>query len=128
MDPVTISIAKFVGPVVLAVGLGIFFSRNYYTKIYRNLESETLAVLMGGVTTLAAGIVIVLNHNIWDNFLAGVISFIGWASILKGVLLIVAPKTVDKFGDMMADSKVFPFVAILATLCGAYVSYSAYLV
>ena len=127
MDPLTILIAKFVGPVVLAVGLGIFFSKNYYTKVYRQLENETLAVLMSGIGILIAGIAIVLNHNIWNTFMAGVISFIGWASILKGVLLIAAPKTVDMFGDMVADSKIFPFIAAFATACGAYVSYIAYL-
>lgn len=127
MDPVTILIAKFVGPVVLAVGLGIFFSRNYYTKVYRNLESETLAVFMGGITILIAGIAIVLNHNVWTTFEAGVISFIGWASIAKGLLLVIAPKTVDMFGDMVADSKFFPVIAFLATLCGGYLSYIAYI-
>lgn len=127
MDPVTILIAKFVGPVILAVGVGIFFSKNYYTKVYRNLESETLAVLMGGISILIAGIAIVLNHNRWDSFIAGVITFIGWASILKGLLLISAPKTVDMFGDMVADSKLFPFMATFATVVGAYVSYIAYL-
>lgn len=126
MDPVTILIAKFVGPVILAVGVGIFFSRNYYTKVYRNLESETLAVLMGGISILIAGIAILLTHNRWDSFTAGVITFIGWASILKGLLLIVAPKTVDRFGDMMADSRLFPFMAAFATAVGAYVSYVAY--
>lgn len=122
----TILIAKFVGPVILAVGLGIFFSRNYYTKVYRNLESETLAVLMGGISILSAGIAIVLNHNVWNTFAAGVISFLGWASILKGLCLLIAPKIADSLGDMVADSKLFPYIATLATVCGAYVTYLGY--
>lgn len=127
MDPVTILIAKFVGPVILAVGVGIFFSKNYYTKVYRNLENETLAVLMGGISILVAGIAIVMYHNTWDSFVAGIISFIGWASIVKGLLLVIAPKTVDMFGDIVADSKFFPFMAAFATAVGAYISYVAYL-
>ncbi len=128
MDPMTILIAKFVGPVILAVGVGIFLSRNYYIKVYRNLESETLAVLMGGISILVAGIAIVLNHNMWDSFAAGLVSFLGWMSILKGVLLIVMPKTVDMFGDMVANSKFFSVAAVLATVCGVYVTYIAYLI
>lgn len=127
MDPVTIFIAKFAGPIILAVGVGVFFSRNYYVKVYRNLEQETLAVLMGGISILAGGIAIVLYHNKWDSLVAGIVSFIGWASIAKGIILISFPKTVDKFGDMVANSKLFPFVGTLATLCGAYLSYVAYL-
>ncbi len=127
MDPLTILIAKYVGPVVLLVGVGIFFSKSYYTRVYKNLEQETLAVLMGGISILVAGITVVTYHNIWDSFASGVISFIGWASILKGVLLIVLPKTVDSFGDLIADSKLFPVMAILATTCGAYVTYVGYM-
>lgn len=128
MDPMTILIAKFVGPVILAVGVGIFLSRNYYIKVYRNLENETLAVLMGGISILVAGIAIVLNHNMWDSFAAGLISFLGWMSVLKGVLLIMMPKTVDMFGDMVANSKFFSVTAVLATVCGVYVTYIAYFI
>lgn len=128
MDPLTILIAKFVGPVILAVGLGIFFSKDYYMKVYRHLESETLAVMMSGVAILIAGIAIVTNHSQWTSPLASIITFIGWASIVKGVTLLICPRLADKFGDMAATSKLFPKVAVLATAVGAYVSYVAYIV
>lgn len=127
MDPVTLFIAKFVGPVILAVGVGFFLSKKYYVKVYRNLEQQTLAVLMGGITILVGGIAMVMYHNRWDSFAAGVISFIGWASITKGILLISFPKLVNTFGDMVADSKLFPFIAAFATIGGGYISYIAYL-
>lgn len=128
MDPLTILIAKFVGPVLIAVGLGIFFSKDYYSKVYRHLENETLAVMMSGVMILVVGIAIVLNHSIWTSPLASIITVIGWASVLKGVILLTCPKLADKFGDMAANSKLFPAIAVLATLIGAYVSYVAYIV
>lgn len=127
MDPTTILIAQFVGPVILAVGIGVFFSRNYYVKIYRNLEQETLAVLMGGISILVAGIAMVMYHNKWDSFTSGLVSFIAWASIVKGIILISFPQMANKFGDMVADSRLFGFVSIFATACGAYLSYIAYL-
>lgn len=124
----TIFLAQLIGPAVLAVGLGIFFSRSYYNKVYRGLQNETLAVLMGGLTVLIAGIVIVLTHNVWDSLLAGIISLIGWLSILKGLMLIILPRWVDKIGDSVADSKWFPTAAVIYTLVGAYISYAAYLI
>lgn len=127
MDPVTILVAQLAGPAILAVGLGIFFSKDYYIKVYRSLENETLAVMMGGLTILIAGIALVLNHNLWDSLLAGIVSAIGWLSILKGLMLILFPKTVNTFGDMVANSKFFNSMSILAVLCGGYLSYVAYL-
>lgn len=127
MDPLTLFLAKLIGPAVLAVGLGIFFSRNYYTKVYRNLGNESMAVLMSGLIILIAGIVMVLYHNTWDNFLSGFISLIGWLAILKGLTFIIFPKTADKMGDMIAGSKWFSLAVILYTIAGAYISYVAYL-
>lgn len=126
MDPLTIFIAQLAGPAILAVGLGIFFSPSYYGKVYRNLQNETLGVFMGGLTILVAGIAIIINHNLWDSFAAGAVTFIGWASIAKGLALIIVPNTVDKFGDIMADSKAFPYLAVLAAGVGACISYFAY--
>lgn len=124
----TILIAQYVGPAILAVGLGIFLSKNYYKQVYRNLESETLAVLMGGLVTLVAGIAIVLNHNDWTNLNAGIITFLGYTCVLKGLALIIMPNTVDAIGNTIADSNLFPFLATLATALGIYITYFAYFV
>jgi predicted MFS family arabinose efflux permease len=128
LDTLTVSLAQFIGPVMLAVGLGIFVSRNYYEKVYRHLEQETLAVLMSGIIALVVGIAIVLSHNYWHSLLAGIVSLVGWLSITKGLLLIIAPRTVDRIGDSMSSKKGwFTFAAILYTAIGVYVSYMAYM-
>jgi hypothetical protein len=126
MNSLTIFLAQLAGPTLLAVGLGIFFSRDYYARVYRDLEKETLAVMMSGLTILIAGIVLVLNHNIWDSLPAGIISAIGWLSILKGIMLLIFPKTVNKMGDMVANGKFFTAMSILTVIGGGYLSYVAY--
>ena len=42
----TLFLAKLWGPAILAVGIGVFVSRNYYIKIYLDLEKDALAVLL----------------------------------------------------------------------------------
>lgn len=127
MDPLTISLARLIGPAVLAVGLGFLVSKNYYAKAYRRLENETLAVLLAGLFALVIGIGIVGNHNVWDNYLAGFISLIGWLSIAKGLLLIVFPKAVDKIGDAIAGSIWLKLAAVLYSCVGAYITYLAFI-
>lgn len=128
MNELTIKIAELIGPVYFAVGLGIFFSKDYYLKVYRDLEKETLAVLMGGISSLVIGLVILLNHNIWDSFLASMVTLIGWLALIKGLMLLVFPKAMNKFGDKIAQSGIINFVAFFAILLGAYISYSVYIV
>lgn len=124
----TIFLAQLIGPTMIAVGLGLFFSRDYYKKVYRHLENETLGVLMSGIAALVIGIVMVMTHNIWDSPLTVIVTLVGWLSIAKGLLLIVVPRTVDKLGDWMAGKEGwFTFAGAFYTVIGAYLSYMAYM-
>jgi len=128
MESTTIFLAQLIGPTMLAVGLGIFFSRSYYEKVYRNLENETLSVLVSGIAALVIGILMVLNHNVWNSLLSGIVTLVGWLSIVKGLLLIIVPRKVDKLGDWMAGKKGwFTFAAFLYMGVGAYVTYMVYM-
>ena len=127
MEQTTLFLAQLIGPVMLAVGAGIFFSRDYYMKVYRHLENETLAVFVSGITALVIGIVMVMSHNVWSSLITYIISLVGWLSIAKGLLLIITPKTVSKMGDAFAKSpSMFTFAGLLYTILGVYVSYMAY--
>ncbi|MEK7187265.1 MAG: hypothetical protein AAB691_00260, partial [Patescibacteria group bacterium] len=80
---ITIQLAGIWGPVLLAVGIGFFVSTKYYAKIYRDLEKESLAVLIFGVAGMSAGIAHVSIHNLWETAPQIVISLIGWGRLVK---------------------------------------------
>src|SRR3989344_2857635 len=109
----TLFLAKLWGPAILAVGVGVFVSRSYYIKIYRDIEKDTLAVLLFGMVAMTAGIAHILFHNIWGSFIEGLISFLGWALLAKGTLFVIAPRFVDKAGDYWANKKLIPIAGLL---------------
>lgn len=123
----TIFLAKLWGPAILAVGLGIFVSRDYYLKIYRDLEKDALAVLVFGMVAMISGIAHILFHNIWGTFSEGIISFFGWALFVKGALFVIAPNFVDKAGDFWANKNLIPFVGTLTLIAGIYLCSIGYL-
>jgi hypothetical protein len=87
-----------------------------------------LAVLVSGIAALVIGLLIVMNHNVWQGSVAIIVTLVGWLSIGKGLLLVILPRTVDKIGDWMAAKDGwFTFAAVLYTTLGAYVTYAAYL-
>ena len=122
----TIFLAKLWGPAILAVGLGIFVSRNYYIKIYRDLEKDALAVLVFGMMAMTAGIAHILFHNIWDIFLEGVLSFYGWAILVKGALFVIVPDFVDRAGNFWVNKNLIPLAGILTIIAGIYLSWVGY--
>lgn len=124
---VTLFLAQLWGPVLLAVGLGVFFNKNYYIKIYRDLEKNSLAVLSFGIVMMTAGIAQVLFQNVWNTLPEILVSFIGWGMVVKGIAFIVFPNAVDKAGDRWAKFKLIPVAGGAMLLIGGYLTYFAYL-
>ncbi len=122
----TTFLAQLWGPAILAVGVGVFASRSYYTKIYRDLERDVLAVFIFGMIAMTAGIAHILAHNMWGSFIEGLVSFLGWALLAKGTLFIVAPKFIDKAGDYWANKKLIPVAGLLTLVAGIYLVWFGY--
>jgi hypothetical protein len=123
---ITTFLASLWGPVILAVAIGVFVSRPYYIKVYRDLEKDALAALLFGMVAMTAGIAHILFHNVWDTFPQVLVSLLGWGVLIKGTLFIVTPKFVDKAGDGWVHMKLIPFAGVLMLLVGAYLTWFAY--
>ncbi len=122
MDTTTF-LAQMWGPAILAVALGVFFSREYYVKIYRDLQKEALALLLFGMVAISAGIAHIHFHNVWGSFPEVIISFLGWALLLKGLVMAIFPKMVDMVGDYEAKSNLIPAAGGLMLIVGAYLTW-----
>lgn len=123
----TTFLAQIWGPTILAVGVGVFASRRYYVKIYRDLEKDTLTVLLFGMVGMAMGIAQILSHNVWDTLPQIVVSVLGWGLLIKGALFVVMPSFVDSAGNFWADKKLIPLAGTLSLIVGAYLTWFAYL-
>jgi hypothetical protein len=122
----TIFLAKLWGPAILAVGLGVFVSRNYYIRIYRDLEKDALSVLIFGMIAMTAGIAHILFHNVWGTFLEGLISFLGWGLFAKGTLFIIVPNFVNRAGDFWVNKNLIPLAGTLTLIAGAYLCWMGF--
>lgn len=123
---ITVFLAQIWGPILLALGFGIFNSRKHYLRIYRDLEKEALAVLIFGLFGTAFGILHIGLHNAWNTLPQILVSFLGWGLLVKGLLFIVAPRLVDRGGDWEAKSGFLPVVATAVLILGAYLTWIGY--
>lgn len=125
----TTFLAQLWGPGLVAFGLGFFMSREYYIRVYKDLDKETLAVLVFGMAAIAAGITQVLAHNVWNTLPEIVVSLLGWGLLLKGAVFAVSPKFVDQAGNWWGrNPQMISVAGAVMVLVGAYLSYVGYLV
>lgn len=126
MDIMTLFLAQIWGPVILAVGVGVFVSRSYYLRVYRDLEKDALAVLVFGLVATTVGLLQVQVHNTWDTVPEILVSLLGWGLLLKGLAFLVVPNFVDRSGNIAAKSGLIHIVGGAMLLLGIYLSWLAY--
>ncbi len=124
----TVFLASLWGPALLAVGLGIFFSRKYYMRMYHELEKETLAILCFGMMAISVGIAQIHFHNVWNTLPQILVSLLGWLTLVKGFATTVAPGFVDQGGDWTVKSKILPYSGGLMVILGLYLSLVGYFI
>lgn len=83
-------IARILGPFYVAVALGIFMNRGYFERAIEGFEQSPALFYLSGTLAYAVGAVIIAVHNQWTGW-PTVITLIGWAAILKGLMRTLAP-------------------------------------
>ncbi len=126
MDTTTL-LAQIWGPIMLAIGAGFFFSRGFYMRVYSDLEKAPFAVVFFGMFAMAAGIIHVMIHTMWETLPQVLVTLFGWSLLLKGTICTIFPGFADKSGDWALAAKVVPFAGVGALALGAYLSWFAYL-
>ena len=86
------------------------------------------SVLILGVITLAAGLAMLLAHNIWSGgAVPVVVTLIGWITLIKGLLfLFLLPEAVADLLQSLHYQQLFPGFAAISILIGAYLTYGGF--
>lgn len=123
----SIYLAKLIGPVLLAIGLGVLFN----TAVFRVLAGQFLnnyaLIFISGLLTLTAGLALVLAHNLWVGDWRLIITILGWLGVIGGLARIVAPQQIAAIGTGMLANGIAPMTGgFVMLVVGAVLSYFGY--
>ncbi|MBT3864449.1 hypothetical protein HOE67_03980 [Candidatus Peregrinibacteria bacterium] len=88
----SILVAQIIALVYLSLGLGLLFNGAYYKKSFTEMLKSPAFMYLGGVIALVVGFLIVNAHNVWVKDWTVIVTIIGWLALIKGILILVAPK------------------------------------
>jgi hypothetical protein len=95
----SIFLARLIGPIVLIAGIGMLT----HQAVYRQIAEESLAshalVYLNGLLTGAAGLAIVLAHNVWEPDWRLLITLLGWFVAIGGAVRILVPQATRQHGS-----------------------------
>jgi len=88
----SILIAKIIGPTYWIVWIAILFNRKFYKKMLYDFSKNITMFYIASLLPLLAGLVIILNHNIWISDWTVIITIFWWLAFIKWVCLLIFPE------------------------------------
>lgn len=124
----SIFLAKLIGPILIAIGLGLLFNRAAYQVVAEEVVKSRALLFLAGALNLVAGLAIVLAHNEWDLSWKVIITIIGWFALIRGLLRILIPQQLGDFLSriLARGPQVLTGVGVVALVVGAFLAWKGF--
>jgi hypothetical protein len=129
MSARTVFLSRLIGIYCILVALAMAINKQATVATVVALVHDAPTLFVFGLVVVAAGLAIVLTHNIWSGgVLTVIVTIIGWLTLIKGlVFLFVPPATavgIVIWGS--AYDQYFYLDMALALLLGIYLTYESF--
>ena len=121
-------LAKIVGLWLVLTVLGMMLARQTTLATMNALFADAPLMWITGVFTMLVGIVVVVVHNRWtEGALAAIVTFYGWAALVKGALFLWLPPSsqTSLYLAMHLDQFYYVYLCI-ALVLGGYLVYGGF--
>jgi hypothetical protein len=123
----SIFLARLLGPLLLAVGASILINPKPFQTMAGEVVRSITLVYLFGLFDFAAGLAIVLTHNVWVANWRVLITLIGWLVLIRGAVRILAPEAIMGFAaKVLRKKQMMPVAAAVTGVLGLVLCYFGY--
>jgi hypothetical protein len=123
----SIFLARLLGPLLLAVGASILINPKPFQTMAGEVVRSITLVYLFGLFDFAAGLAIVLTHNVWAANWRVLITLIGWLTLIRGAVRILAPEAIMGFAaKVLRKKQMMPVAAAVTGVLGLVLCYFGY--
>jgi hypothetical protein len=129
MSHTTRFLSRLLGLYCAIAGLLMMGRRDATVDIVTGLVADPPLMFTLGVLMILGGLAMVLAHNVWSGGLAArIVTLLGWAVLLKGVLFLVFAShgAAEFYLGALQYAKMFYFYASVALLLGLFLTYAGF--
>lgn len=120
-------IAGFAGPLFMAVAAALLINRRTVADLVTGTLNGPEFIFFSGIFTLLAGLAIVRAHNVWSAEWTILVTALGWACVLGGIIRIIWPDRVTSMrNEVMKSENAITAWALVALLLGAFLTAKGY--
>jgi hypothetical protein len=125
--PPAILIARLIGPLFAAVGVGMIVNATFYAAAVGEGAHSPVLIAISGMATLLAGLAILNAYHAWTADWRVIVTLIGWLFVIAGLLRIILPKFVETAAPAVYSGPAAEMVAgAVILVVGAILSFASY--
>jgi hypothetical protein len=123
----SVFLARLLGPLLLAVGAGLLINPKPFHTMANEVVGSVTLVYLFGLIDFAAGLAIVLVHNVWMPTWRVLITLIGWLMLIRGTVRILIPERIMEYAKkLIGKPQLYPTSGIALTILGLVLCYFGY--
>ena len=123
----SLTIARLVGPVLAAVGIGMLANQATYREMAAQFLGGLPFIYFSGILALIAGLYILNVHNVWTRDWRSAVTAIGWILTCVGAFRIIAPQFATFIATaIIANAGFFTGLGIFLLAVGGFITFRGY--
>ena len=124
---VSVFLARLLGPLLLLPGVGLLVNPRAFRIMASEVVGSITLVYLFGLIDFAAGLAIVLVHNVWTVNWRVLITLIGWLLLIRGAARILITDTLMGYAKTVIRKKqLYPVSGGVLVILGLVLCYFGY--
>jgi hypothetical protein len=124
----SIFLARLLGPLLLAPGIGMLANPRVFRAMASEVVGNVTLIYLFGLIDFAAGLAIVLTHNVWVPNWRLFITLLGWLLLVRGAARILFTDRVMEFAKTVVRNKrIYPISGAVVSVLGLVLCYFGYI-
>jgi uncharacterized membrane protein HdeD (DUF308 family) len=124
----SIFLARLLGPLLLLAGIGLFINPRVFRTMATEVVGSITLIYLFGFIDLAAGLAIVLTHNVWVASWRVLITLIGWLLLIRGAArVLITDRIMGYAAKVIRNKQLYPISGAVLTVLGLVLCYFGYM-
>jgi len=125
--PAATFIARLVGPLFAALGLGLLLNATFYAAAVGEGAHSPVLIAIAGMATLVAGLAILNAYRAWTADWRVLVTVIGWIFIIAGLIRLILPTLAETLAPAVYSGPAALMVAgVVVLIVGGILSFEGY--
>lgn len=122
----TIFLSKIIGIYFIIIGITYLINPHYCKKVLHEITGSYGLSALSGSIGIIIGMLIILNNNLWNNFLEIIISLIGWLLLVLGSIFVFFAKPIAHAGKKIQKHHGYIWLNLVLLAIGIFLTYMGF--